>query len=319
MSSVNSRQREIEKLLHSQGTVHIHDLSALFHASLDTIRRDLRQMEDAGSLRRIHGGATLPSTAREGFHDRAQDLKPERSEIARKVAHDLVPDHGVIFFDSDDLMTLNHIQTKLKTITKFNLDYVVAKTKFLYDDDDNSLERYYKFTQFNISAHNYITQNINWLTYDALIKSSLAKQISFNEHLQSGQEYNYFSKLVLKSVNAQFISEYLTLRRKHSASKQADLKSNKKLKRRSSFVSTWVTYQEIYQDLSRETKKIILFKIIDYYYYEKKIPKRIFFLSKHLNMNFSRGRSTFIAMLISEILFSKGYKFRQYFKKQLKY
>jgi len=100
MSSVNSRQREIEKLLHSQGTVHIHDLSALFHASLDTIRRDLRQMEDAGSLRRIHGGATLPSTARERFHDRAQDLKPERSEIARKVAHDLVPDHGVVFFDS---------------------------------------------------------------------------------------------------------------------------------------------------------------------------------------------------------------------------
>ena len=164
-----------------------------------------------------------------------------------------------------------------------------------------------------------ITQNINWLTYDALIKSSLAKQISFNEHLQSGQEYNYFSKLVLKSVNAQFISEYLTLRRKHSASKQADLKSNKKLKKRSSFVSTWVTYQEINQDLSRETKKIILFKIIDYYYNEKKFPKRILFLLKHLYINFSRGRSTFIAMLISEILFSKGYRFRQYFKKQLKY
>ncbi len=100
MSSVTSRQHEIEKLLHDQGTVHIHDLAALFHASLDTIRRDLRQMEENGTLRRIHGGATLPSTAREGFYDRAQELKPERAEIARKVAQDLIPDQAVIFFDS---------------------------------------------------------------------------------------------------------------------------------------------------------------------------------------------------------------------------
>ncbi|KJE34774.1 DeoR faimly transcriptional regulator [Thalassospira sp. HJ] len=100
MSSVTSRQDEIQKLLRSQGTVHIHDLAALFHASLDTIRRDLRQMEEYGHLRRIHGGAVLPNTAHESYTERAQELQPERTAIAQKAARDLIPDDCVAFFDS---------------------------------------------------------------------------------------------------------------------------------------------------------------------------------------------------------------------------
>ncbi|KZC98187.1 MULTISPECIES: DeoR/GlpR family DNA-binding transcription regulator [unclassified Thalassospira] len=100
MSSVSSRQDEIQKLLRSQGTVHIHDLAALFHASLDTIRRDLRQMEEEGYLRRIHGGAVLPNSAQESYAERAQELQPERTAIAQKAARELIPDDCVAFFDS---------------------------------------------------------------------------------------------------------------------------------------------------------------------------------------------------------------------------
>lgn len=101
MSSVNSRQSEIEAILRQQGTVHVQDLATRLHASLDTIRRDLRQMENAGHLRRIHGGAVLPSTSSTGsFQERSQELLPERAEIACKVAHEMIPDQGVVFFDS---------------------------------------------------------------------------------------------------------------------------------------------------------------------------------------------------------------------------
>ena len=100
MSSVTTRQDEILTLLRSKGTVHIHDLAALFHASLDTIRRDLRQMEDDGLLRRIHGGAVLPNKASETYEERARELQPERAQIAQKVARDLIPDDAVVFFDS---------------------------------------------------------------------------------------------------------------------------------------------------------------------------------------------------------------------------
>ncbi len=100
MSSVTTRQDEILKQLRSHGTVHIHDLAALFHASLDTIRRDLRQMEDDGHLRRIHGGAVLPNKASETYEERALELQPERISIAQKTARDLIPDDAIMFFDS---------------------------------------------------------------------------------------------------------------------------------------------------------------------------------------------------------------------------
>ena len=70
--SVTTRQQEIQTLVRAHGTVHIHDLAALFHASLDTIRRDLRQLEDEGHLRRIHGGAILPNTATATYDERAK-------------------------------------------------------------------------------------------------------------------------------------------------------------------------------------------------------------------------------------------------------
>lgn len=100
MSSVITRQDEIVKLLRNMGTVHIHDLAALFHTSLDTIRRDLRQLEDDGHLRRIHGGAVLPNKASETYEERARDLQPERTAIAQKTARDLIADDAVAFFDS---------------------------------------------------------------------------------------------------------------------------------------------------------------------------------------------------------------------------
>lgn len=100
MSSVTTRQDEILKLLRSNGTVHIHDLAALFHASLDTVRRDLRQMEKDGFLRRIHGGAVLPNKISEPYGERARSLHPERTAIARKAASTLIPDDAVAFFDS---------------------------------------------------------------------------------------------------------------------------------------------------------------------------------------------------------------------------
>ncbi|AUG52975.1 DeoR/GlpR family DNA-binding transcription regulator [Thalassospira marina] len=100
MSSVDNRHREISSLLKRYGTVHIHDLADRLHTSLDTVRRDLRQMEQQGDLRRIHGGAILPALGEGSYQERSQEIRPERTTIARYVAQNLIPDDAIVFFDS---------------------------------------------------------------------------------------------------------------------------------------------------------------------------------------------------------------------------
>jgi len=221
----------------------------------------------------------------------------------------------VVFFDSDDLMTPYHLEKKINALLKNQADYVIAKTKFLNDDDDY-LERYYTFNQFKITAHNFIVQNVNWLTYDTLIEAKLAKSINFNEELQSGQEFNYFSKLVLKSTNTVFVEEYLTLRRKHENSTQGKLR-NDNIKWKRSFKSMWVTYLEVKNDLPLLTKKALLYKCIRTIYRQKEFladDKSLFL--REIYQVYGVMAYNFLLMLFFRKYFDKGYGFRDKFKSQ---
>ena len=46
--------------LQLRSTVKVTELSQLLHVSVDTVRRDLKAMEQEGLIRYIHGGACLP-------------------------------------------------------------------------------------------------------------------------------------------------------------------------------------------------------------------------------------------------------------------
>ena len=236
---------------------------------------------------------------------------------ARNYGLQLAKGEYIIFFDSDDIMTENHVEVKINGILNFKVDYIITKTKFLNSTDD-SLEKYYRFDQFDITAHNYIVQNINWLTYDTLIKTKLAKKIEFNELLKSGQEYNFFSKLVIHSTKCKFIDEYLTLRRKHEESKRAELRKNTIKQQQSYLLASWLTYIDIKDGLSKKTTKSLLFRIVKICFALKSFPipqKKMFF--SELSSNFKYGKLYFVLMLIFEINFNRGYFFRNKLKKQL--
>ena len=60
-----ARREAILAALRREGRVHAAELAERFGVSLDTVRRDLQELADAGALRRVHGGA-LPAHAGAG-------------------------------------------------------------------------------------------------------------------------------------------------------------------------------------------------------------------------------------------------------------
>lgn len=82
----DERRAEILSRLRSAGRVLAGDLSADLGVSVDTIRRDLRELDEAGALRRVHGGA-LPRHGPAGpFADRARRSSAAKASIARRAA-----------------------------------------------------------------------------------------------------------------------------------------------------------------------------------------------------------------------------------------
>lgn len=94
----DERRAMILERLRTRGRVLAADLTAELDVSADTIRRDLRELDDAGLLRRVHGGA-LPRHGDAGsFHARARRAPEAKASIARRAAA-LVHDGQVVVLD----------------------------------------------------------------------------------------------------------------------------------------------------------------------------------------------------------------------------
>lgn len=108
------RRHNILKQLHSEGTVHIDQLSAEFDVSSMTIRRDLASLEEEGKLIRSHGGAVLPETLTQEipYQTKLTSYTAEKEQIALK-AVERIPEHARVLLDSGT--TNLEIAKRLKT------------------------------------------------------------------------------------------------------------------------------------------------------------------------------------------------------------
>lgn len=236
--------------------------------------------------------------------------KPKGANACRNIGLQKAKGDYVVFFDSDDLMTPNHLEIKINALKNNTLDFVITRTKY-FNYDSTQIDKYYKFDEYKITPQNYITQKINWLTYDVCLKTNIAKTITFNENLQSGQEYNYFSKLVLKTVNAIFIDEVVTLRRHHDDSIRTSLKDSSKLNL-SRFKSFWLTYLDIKNEANINSKRFMLKFCIDMIYRERKILTKFKMQFIFETIKVFKAKSVyFLLMLFSMFCFGKGFYFRQ--------
>jgi DeoR/GlpR family transcriptional regulator of sugar metabolism len=84
--------------LRTNGRVLAADLAAELVVSSDTIRRDLRELDEAGLLRRVHGGALPRHGDATPFAVRERRAPAAKASIARKAAQ-LVTDGQVVVLD----------------------------------------------------------------------------------------------------------------------------------------------------------------------------------------------------------------------------
>ena len=98
---VDQRRKQILEILEKESKVKVTDLSRRFSVSDVTARNDLSELEEAGLLERVHGGAVRSHKAYYGMSlkDRLQTNEPEKRRIAMQVAK-MVSEGDILMMDS---------------------------------------------------------------------------------------------------------------------------------------------------------------------------------------------------------------------------
>jgi len=88
----NYRHTEIIAMLRKTGRVTVEDLATHFGVTLQTIRRDLKELSEARSLVRVHGGAIVASGVANLAYEARQHISRQYKQLIGEAAAQLVPD-----------------------------------------------------------------------------------------------------------------------------------------------------------------------------------------------------------------------------------
>lgn len=97
--ALSFRQTEILDIVRTEGRVVVEDLAQRFDVTLQTIRRDLGELADAGHLDRVHGGAVArQGVANIGYDARRRMNEAAKTAIARACAA-MIPDNSSLILN----------------------------------------------------------------------------------------------------------------------------------------------------------------------------------------------------------------------------
>ena len=119
---MNERIARVRDYIQSRGEVSVSELQSLYEGySSMTIWRDLKQLEEQGYIRRVHGGVISMQTAAlqvEGVYSkRARENTRQKIAIAKAALELIRPGHAVYLDAGSTLMTVaNHMNNDRYTI-----------------------------------------------------------------------------------------------------------------------------------------------------------------------------------------------------------
>ncbi|MGO4913023.1 glycosyltransferase family 2 protein [Leeuwenhoekiella sp. W20_SRS_FM14] len=215
----------------------------------------------------------------------------------------------IIWFDSDDLMTGDHLAVKIQEIQHSKTEFVIAQTQ---NFSEKGLQEPYKYQKkkYGITVEDFILRKINWYTYDIMLTRELASQVFWHEHLSSWQDYNYFCKMLLVSTNGKYINQVLTKRRLHASSIQATMTKSYVAFSRDLLIVYRLTFIEIENFISIGTRKELVRNMMNLSYRLIKLKIRPVYFYETLGLvhtTFGKVASFYYLMALSStFLVSKG-------------
>ncbi len=148
------RRNVILDILKRDGRVLALDLSENLGVSIDTIRRDLRDLAAEGRLQRVHGGALPVSPATTSYADRQRNLTPQKAAIAAQAAQ-LVRNGMVVVMGggSTNVQTAERFPYDLRaTVVTHNLPVAVALGRHPNVEVILTGGRLFKYTMVTVGA-----------------------------------------------------------------------------------------------------------------------------------------------------------------------
>jgi DeoR/GlpR family transcriptional regulator of sugar metabolism len=113
---IEERHQSILELIKEMGRVEVSELSKIFKLSEDSIRRDLRLMEEKGLVKRTYGGAILPDKVNQSAKYK------ERKELNIEIKS-LLAELAVTFIQNDDTIWLDGSSTIAMMVPLLNRVY----------------------------------------------------------------------------------------------------------------------------------------------------------------------------------------------------
>jgi DeoR family glycerol-3-phosphate regulon repressor len=98
-SRATKRQSQIITLLRQSGRVAVEDLAGHFSVALQTIRRDLNELSEAGRVVRVHGGAIVASGVENVAYEVRQLVAHDQKRLIGETAARLIPDNSSLFIN----------------------------------------------------------------------------------------------------------------------------------------------------------------------------------------------------------------------------
>ena len=193
--------------------------------------------------------------------------QPKGANSCRNIGLRSATGDYIIYFDSDDLMTNDHLEKKISFVVNGGLDYAVFKSKhFNQPEDEDEYIDYSYYQKYDFTADNYLTNKMRFFTNDLIIKSSLAKESPFYSNYKADLENVLMTQLVLKSSKNGFCDEIVTLKRYHHDNLTQGLIRDEEKTQRHVFFFYYNILDYLYQLNASDIAKTFVLDQLIYFY-----------------------------------------------------